>query len=140
MPAVAKRLAPCAFLAFATLATSGAASDQPPPELSAEVACRAEANTRRVLCALSLSAEAGRRVTWSDAVVLASPVASPPLRARVTSRPDAPDKLIVSFVLGEAPGRVELLARAVDCPVTGDGACRATMLPLEVALPALTTP
>jgi len=140
MRSLAKRLGFSAFAAFTALATAGAASDTRAPELSAEVACRAEPSTRRVLCALALAAEVGRRVTWADAVVLAAPAASPPLRARVTSRRDAPDKLVVSFVLGEAAGRVELLARAVDCPVTGDGACRATTLPLAVELPALSTP
>lgn len=137
MRAAAKQLV---LAAFATLAAPAAAADALAPELFAEIACRAEPNTRRVLCALVLSAESGRRVTWADAVVLAAPEASPPLRARVTSRRDAPEKLVVSFVLGAASGKVQLRARAVDCPMTGDGACRATTLPLEVELPALATP
>lgn len=139
MRGVARRyLGLAAFAALTTFAPAGVAAFA--PELSAEVACRAEPNTRRVLCALALAAAAERRVTWADALVLRAPAASPPLRARVASRRDAPDKLVLSFVLGEAPGKVELLARAVHCPALFDGACRAATLPLEVELPALVTP
>jgi hypothetical protein len=127
-------IAALALAAFAPAAEASAA------ELSAEVSCRAEPNTRRVLCSLSLVPEPGRRVVWSDALVLRAPPASPPLRARVTSRRDSPERLIVSFVLGDAAGRVELLARAVACPLTESGTCRAVTLPLSVELPVLASP
>lgn len=127
---------------FAGVAVAGVASaaGAASAELSAEISCRAEPNTRRVLCSLTLVPEAGRRVAWADAVVLEAPPASPPLRARVASRRDTPDRLVVSFVLADAAGRVELLARAVACPVTGRGACQAATLPLEVELPVLASP
>jgi hypothetical protein len=79
-------------------------------------------------------------VVWADVVVLDAPAGSPPLRSRVAARRETPDRLVVSFVLGDAAGRVELLARAVACPPTGTGACRAATLPLEADLPVLASP
>lgn len=128
-------------IALAPLSLAPAAfANAPRAELSAEIACRAEPSARRVLCSLTLVPEPGRKVAWADALVLTAPPASPPLRARVASRRDTPDRLVVSFVLGDAAGRAELLARAVACPVTESGTCRALTLPLELDLPVLASP
>lgn len=130
-----------ALASFATLSVAGVAfATGTPAELSAEVACRAEPSARRVLCSVTLAPEAGRRLAWADALVLEAPAASPPLRARVASRRDAPQRLVVSFVLGEATGHAKLLARAVACPLVEGGACRTATLPLEVELPVLASP
>jgi hypothetical protein len=111
------------------------------PELQAEIACRAEPSTRRVMCNVTLAAEPSRRLAWSDALVLEAPAASPPLRARVPSRSDSPERIVLSFVLGDVSGNVQLLARAVDCPVApAGGACRSLTRALSVGLPALASP
>jgi hypothetical protein len=93
------------------------------------------------MCNVTLGAQPSRRLTWSDALVLEAPPASPPLRARVPSRSDSPERIVVSFVLGEASGSVQLLVRAVDCPAApGAGACRSLTRALSVELPALASP
>jgi hypothetical protein len=128
------------FALFALVSLESSAAPEA-PELQAEIGCRAEPSTRRVMCNVTLAAAPSRRLAWSDALVLEAPDASPPLRARVPSRSDSPERIVVSFVLGEAGGSVELLARAVDCPVAPvAGACRSLTRALSVELPALASP
>ncbi len=111
-------------LSFVMLASSPARSfaQAGPP---ASMTCRVEAGSGRLLCTVSLRAPAERRVTWSDALVVAAPSAARPLRSRVTSQGGRPDQVVLAFVLGSGEGgRIEVLARAVTCPAEPrEGAC-----------------
>jgi hypothetical protein len=96
------------------------------PRLAASMDCRTEPGSGRLLCTLALVADAGRSLTWSDALVVAAPPAAQPLRARVSSASSEPGRIVIGFVLGSAAGGpIEVLARAVSCPKPGRaGACR----------------
>jgi hypothetical protein len=138
---VSLRFSSSALLSLVSLVSLEGYAAPEAPELHAQIVCRAEPSTRRVMCNVTLAAEPSRRLAWSDALVLEAPAASPPLRARVPSRSDSPERIVVSFVLGEAGGSVQLLARAVDCPIAPVvGACRSLTRALSVELPALASP
>jgi hypothetical protein len=87
--------------------------------------CRIEPGSGRLLCTVSFVAETGREVSWSDALVVAAPSAARALRSRVTSTSERPDQVLLAFVLGSGEGgRIDVLARAVTCPVAARaGAC-----------------
>jgi hypothetical protein len=100
-----------------------------PPRPPAAMSCRVEAGSGRLLCTVTLSAPAGRAVTWSDALVVSAPSAARPLRSRASSRSDRPDQVVLAFVLGSGDGgRIAVLARAVTCPV---GPQRGACVPFE---------
>jgi hypothetical protein len=111
---------PFAMLASSPVPSSAQASER------ASMTCRVEAGSGRLLCTVSFSAPAESRVTWSDALVVAAPEAARPLRSRVTSQSGRPDQVVLAFVLGSGEGgRIEVLARAVTCPVgPREGACK----------------
>jgi len=96
------------------------------PGAEAELVCRPEAAPGRVLCELKVSAAAGARLVWADALVTSAPEFVRPLRARV-----APErfkgagagerKLSLAFVASKAGvGKVVVKARAVVCRGQGE--------------------
>jgi hypothetical protein len=116
-----KRLA----LWFAMLVSAPASSFAQARPL-ASMTCRVEAGSGRLLCTVSFTAPAEGRVAWSDALVVAAPQAARPLRSRVTSQSGRPDQVVLAFLLGSGQGgRIEVLARAVTCPVgPREAACK----------------
>ncbi|HEX5098505.1 MAG TPA: hypothetical protein VFV94_03355 [Polyangiaceae bacterium] len=92
---------------------------------AASMACRIEPGSGRLFCTVRIAAPEGRAVSWSDALVVAAPRAARALKSRVTSRSDRPGEVVLAFVLGSGEGgRIEVLARAVTCPVAPrSGAC-----------------
>lgn len=100
-----------------------ARADAPKP--AASMACRIEPGSGRLLCTVRFAAPEGRAVSWSDALVVAAPRAARALKSRVTSRSDRPGEVVLAFVLGGGEGgRIDVLARAVTCPVAPrSGAC-----------------
>jgi hypothetical protein len=114
-----------AWALFASFTVMGSArADE--PKLAASMNCGTEPGSGRLLCTLTLVPDAGRSLSWSDALVVAAPPAVQPLRARVTSASTEPARIVIGFVLGSGPGgTIEVLARAVSCPTPGRaGACR----------------
>jgi hypothetical protein len=109
------------LLAALALATPAAAEAKP----LASMSCRLEAGSGRLLCTVSFAEPPERRITWSDALVVAAPSAAKPLRNRVTSRSDHPDQVVLAFVIGRGEGgRIGVRARAVTCPQRpAGGAC-----------------
>jgi hypothetical protein len=126
LPDVARRSSGrFAWALLAGLAAIGSArADE--PKLVASMNCGTEPGSGRLLCTLTLVADAARSLSWSDALVVAAPAAVQPLRARVTSASTEPGRIVIGFVLGSGPGGpIEVLARAVSCPKPGRaGACR----------------
>jgi hypothetical protein len=92
---------------------------------AASMACRIEPGSGRLFCTVRFLAPEGRAVSWSDALVVAAPRAARALKSRVTSRSDRPFEVVLAFVLGGGEGgRIDVLARAVTCPVAPrNGAC-----------------
>jgi len=95
------------------------------PKRAATMACRIEPGSGRLFCTVRFAAPEGRAVSWSDALVVAAPRAARALKSRVTSRSDRPSEVVLAFVLGSGEGgRIDVLARAVTCPVAPrSGAC-----------------
>jgi hypothetical protein len=81
--------------------------------------CRLESGTGRLLCTVMLAVPNERVLSWSDALVVSAPPAARPLRSRVASSSARPEQIVIGFVLGRgAGGRIEVVARAVTCPLT----------------------
>lgn len=122
-PAPSPNLSSAPWLAALLVASAPAAAAEPPA--NASMSCRIEAGSGRLLCTVSFAPPAGRAVSWSDALVVEAPRAARALRSRVTSKSDRPSEVVLAFVLGSGEGgRIEVLARAVTCPVAPRaGAC-----------------
>jgi hypothetical protein len=92
---------------------------------AASMSCRLEAGSGRLLCTVSVSAPPGRVITWSDALVVATPSAARALRSRAASKSERPDQVVLAFVIGGGPGgRIAVVSRSVSCPVAPrPGAC-----------------
>ena len=91
------------------------------PGLFAALTCRPEAAPGRVLCELDFAARGGARLSWVDALVVATPDFVRPLRSRVAAERGAAEgdskrKLSLAFVAtGPGVGSVRVKARAVVC-------------------------
>jgi hypothetical protein len=95
------------------------------PEIRATMACRVDAGTGRLVCAVELAPPAGHALTWSDALVVRAPPRARPLRARVSGSGRPPRRIELGFVLGPGEGgRIEVLARGVTCAVERASDCR----------------
>jgi hypothetical protein len=93
--------------------------------------CRTEPGSGRLVCTVELEPPGGQRLTWSDALVVSAPAAATPLRSRVRGSGRPPRRIVLGFVLGSgAGGRIEVLARAVVCPVETTERCVSLSKPL----------
>jgi hypothetical protein len=113
------------LVALAALLVTARRAAATEAELGAAMECRVEAGTGRLLCTVALEPPAGKTLSWSDAVVVSAPPSARPLRSRVASSAGHPERIVIGFVLGSGEGgRIEVVARAVSCPVSPRaGAC-----------------
>lgn len=110
-----------ALVAAALLGAPGAHAG--PNGLGARLACQPVAAPGRVLCELEVEVERGR-LQWADVLVVRSPSFARPLRSRVgprqaLSRSERRMGLPIALVATKSgDGRLEVLARAVECTRT----------------------
>jgi hypothetical protein len=117
------KLIPVLGAAFASAGVALAAPGAD-PALEARLTCETARAPGRVRCTMEVSAPAGRRLDWADALVLETPAFARALRSRVVARePDLAQgtaRLPLALVL-EGPGRgvVRVRGRAVLCQADG---------------------
>lgn len=109
--------------------STSAAAGGSPAELGARLSCDPAPVPGRVRCRLTLTVADDARLSWVDALVVASPGFARPLRSRVPQRKlsGKESKAEVQLaLLASGPGRGTLTVRgrAVVCPRSGQGACR----------------
>lgn len=113
--------------AFSLFAVSARADSE---ELGAKLACEPALSAGRVRCNLELTAPAGTRLAWADALVLKTPPFARALRTRV-AQPVGSNQAQLELGLGlvasaEGRGQLSVRARAVVCPTGNERSrCRA---------------
>jgi hypothetical protein len=94
------------------------------PELHATMDCRSDPTAGRLVCTVELEPPPGHSLSWSDALVVSAPPRARPLRSRVAGVGRPPRRIELGFVTGAGDGgRIDVLARAVTCPVERAGDC-----------------
>ncbi|MFZ5890337.1 MAG: hypothetical protein ACOY0T_04645 [Myxococcota bacterium] len=114
-------------LALAGLAASARADER---ELDAKLECEPAAGAGRIRCALKVTAPAGARLAWVDALIVKTPPFARALRTRISHQAAANQsqaELLLGLVAsGEGNGELAVRARAVVCPLDEKvGRCRA---------------
>jgi hypothetical protein len=128
----------CATWAAAVwlLATSGPASAEPAPELSARLVCPRRPTPGRVVCEAELEVKAGV-IAWGDVLVLEAPAFAAPLRTRVGQsalfmKSEQRQRLQLALAATSAgSGLLRIRARAVVCGGAGLDDCRPALREAE---------
>ncbi|HWA77809.1 MAG TPA: hypothetical protein VG937_35980 [Polyangiaceae bacterium] len=99
------------------------------PELGARLSCEPTPAPGRVRCALELAVASDLRLSWVDALVVATPEFARPLRSRVpqrklTGKDSKAEVHLALLASSTGRGTLTVRGRAVVCPRTGTGACR----------------
>ena len=118
---------------FGVLGAFGAPTKAPSPgpELRATMDCRSEPEAGRLVCTVELEPPPGHTLSWSDALVVSAPPRARPLRSRVAGSGRPPRRIELGFVIGAGDGgRIDVLARAVTCPVERAGDCQSSSTPV----------
>jgi hypothetical protein len=118
-----------ALLSLALLSAATKPAPAAAPELSTRLSCEPTPAPGRVRCALELAVPSELRLSWVDALVVATPEFARPLRSRVPQRKltgkEAKAEVHLALLASSTGrGTLTVRGRAVVCPRTRPGSCR----------------